>query len=263
VTRLLPYLFCVMAGLLAACTHTTRQSEVGGGDTSQPNAPADSRTRARIHTELASLYFQRGQDAVAVQELKDALVANPDYAPAYSMLGLVYMDLKENALAQANFERALKLIPNDSDVNNNYGWFLCQTGSPKESIPYFINAVKNPLYATPQKAYLNAGLCAIRMEDRVKAEEYLQHSLEVDPNLPQALLTLAQLRYRRGRYEDAKFYVERFNKVTDPTAESLWLALRVERKLGDRGAEATIATQLRRSFSGSREYQDFLKGIYE
>jgi type IV pilus assembly protein PilF len=74
---------------------------------------------------------------------------------------------------------------------------------------------------------------------------------------------MAQLRYRGGRYDDAKAYVNRFNKVTEPSAESLWLALRIERKLGDRGAETSFGAQLRRSFSGSREYQDFLKGNFE
>lgn len=248
--------------MLAACTTTTKVSEFGS-ESSQPGKPADSRTRARIHTELAALYFQRGQDAVAVQELKEAIAANAEYAPAYSMLGLVYMDLNENALARTNLEHALKLVPNDSDVNNNYGWFLCQTGSARESIPYFVAAVKNPLYATPQKAWLNAGLCSMRMDDMARAEEYLQRALELDPNLAQGLLNLARLRYKRGKLEDARAYIGRFNKSTDPTAESLWLSLRIEHKLGNTAAEATLAAQMRRAYSGSREYQDFLKGNYE
>ncbi len=260
--RIFLCLLVLAAGALAGCTTTTKQTELGG-ETSQASSPADSRTRARIHTELGALYFQRGQNAVAVQELKEALATNPDYAPAYNMLGLVYMDLNENGLARANLEHALKLVPDDSDVNNNFGWFLCQTGTPKDSIPYFMAAIKNRLYATPQKAYLNAGLCSMQIGEQAKAEEYLQRALEVDPNLPQALLKMGQLRYGGGRYDDAKAYVGRYNKVTEPSAESLWLAVRIERKLGDRGAETSFAAQLRRGFSGSREYQDFLKGNYE
>jgi type IV pilus assembly protein PilF len=43
----------------------------------------------------------------------------------------------------------------------------------------------------------------------------------------------------------------------------LWLALRVERKLGQRLAEAKLASQLRRRFPGSRETQALQRGDYD
>ena len=52
-------------------------------------------------------------------------------------------------------------------------------------------------------------------------------------------------------------------KPIEPTAESLWLELRIERKLGDKAAENALASQLRRFFAGSPEYQDMLKGKFE
>ena len=51
--------------------------------------------------------------------------------------------------------------------------------------------------------------------------------------------------------------------MVEPTAESLWLALRIERKLGDRAAEIKQSAELRRRFPGSKEYQDLLKGRFE
>jgi type IV pilus assembly protein PilF len=252
---------CGLSLVLAACVTKTQQ--LGGDPTSGAKAVADARNRAQIHTQLAAKYFERGQDGVALQELKDAIAADAKYAPAYSMQGLVYMDLKENDLAKQNLLEALRLAPSDSDINNNYGWFLCKTGSPKESIPYFLAAIKNPLYDTPQVAYLNAGLCSIDMKDLSQADEYLQRALRLEPNLPQALLNLANLWYGRGRYADARALVTRYNKIVDPNSGSLWLALRIERKLGDRGAETALAAQLRRNFSTSQEYQEFLKGNFE
>ena len=48
-----------------------------------------------------------------------------------------------------------------------------------------------------------------------------------------------------GQLQQAKELVSRYNRMLpDPTAESLWLAIRIERKLGDRQAEASLATQL-------------------
>ena len=74
----------------------------------------------------------------------------------------------------------------------------------------------------------------------------------------------AEFLYRRGQLTQAKELVGRYNKMLpEPTPESLWLALRIERKLGDRQAEASLATQLRRRYSNSSEYQSLLRGDFD
>jgi type IV pilus assembly protein PilF len=181
---------------------------------------------------------------------------------AYSVLGLVHMELRENAVAQQQFEHALRLSPNDPDINNNYGWFLCKTGREKQSIAYFLAALKNPLYNTPARSYANAGLCSLKYNEQ-DATDYFERALRSAPDNLQALLNLASIQYKRGQLEAARGYITRFNKLAEPTAESLWLALRIERKLGDRPAENTLATQLRRRFAGSEEYRDMLQGKFE
>jgi type IV pilus assembly protein PilF len=228
--------------------------------TGEPSSPGN---RARVHTELASLYFERGNMGVALEELRIALDADASYAPAYSLLGLVHMDLRENSVAQKHFEHALRLSPNDPDINNNYGWFLCQTGREQESIRYFLAALKNPLYSTPARSYVNAGVCALRKKNERDAIDYFERALRLAPDNMQALLSLADIQYRRGQLEVARDLIGRFNKLSEPTAESLWLALKTERKLGDKAAESAYAAQLRRRFSGSKEYQDLLKGQFE
>ncbi len=253
-------------GLLLGCAQnppagTTSASAVDTGTVT--GDPTEPRNRARVHTELASAYFERGNMGVALEELRTANEADPSYAPAYNVLGLVHMELRENGIAQQQFERALALSPNDPDINNNYGWFLCQTGQEQKSIGYFLAALKNPLYNTPARSYVNAGLCSLKNNNEADAYGYFERALRSEPENLQALLSLAALQYKRGQLEAARNYVGRFNKLIEPTAESLWLALRIERKLGDRTAESAHATQLRRRFSGSPEYQDLLKGKFE
>jgi type IV pilus assembly protein PilF len=221
------------------------------------------RERARIHTELAGSYYQRGNLGVALAEARIAVSADSGYAPAYNVLGLVYMDLKENTQAQAAFERALQLAPNDPDANHNYAWFLCENKREADSLRYFLLAVRNPLYATPQKSYTMAGICAQRKGGDADALDFYQRALRLDPNYAPALINLGQLRYRRGELDEARNLVSRYNKLMEPTAESLWLAIRVERKLGDSSAVTTYANQLRRRFPGSKEYQDMQKGRFE
>lgn len=223
----------------------------------------DARNRARLHTELAGLYFSRGNMPVALDELRTAVRADSGYAPAYSMFGLVYMELNENALAEENFERALRLSPNEPEINHNFGWFLCQTGRQEKSIGYFLQAIRNPLYPTPWRSYSAAGLCSLGMDKTKDAEQFFQRALREQPDEPVALLNLGKIRYAQGNMPEARRLVSRYNRLVTPTSESLWLALRVERKLGQRVAERNFATELRRRYPASKEAQALQRGDFD
>lgn len=252
----------LLLALLAGCA--AQQPEGPKTDTGTIVGEAGTpRNRARVHTDLATLYYVRGNMSVALEELRVAVAADPGYATAHGIFGLVYMELRENDLARQSFERALQYAPEDPDINHNFGWFLCQTGKGGESGRYFQRALSNPLYATPARTYAAAGTCALRDGKLREAEEDLQRALRLDPDQPTALLQFAQLRYRQGHYDEARKVVARFARVAQPTSESLWLALRIERRLGARAAELSYANQLRRRFPDSSEYQALRRGAYE
>ena len=249
----------LLAGCAAAPQSESPKTESGTivGESTDP------RNRARVRTELASLYYARGNMNVALDELRLAVAADPNFATAHGMFGLVYMELRENTLARSSFERALALSPDDPDINHNFGWFLCQTGKEVESNEYFVRALRNPLYATPARTWSAAGSCALRIGNLQQADNSLQRALAIDPGQPAALLQLAQLRYRQGNLDEARKLVARHVKVADATAESLWLALRIERRLGQRDSALSYANQLRRRFPQSKEAQALLRGEYE
>jgi type IV pilus assembly protein PilF len=261
----------VLAGLLAGCASSGDGPIPAGGGSGIANVDTgtivgevgDPRNRAKLHTELAAAYYSRGNMGVALEELRVATEADPTYAPAHGIFGLVYMNLKENHLAEQSFDRALKLAPNDSDINHNYGWFLCQTNREQASIRYFLHAIRNPLYATPNRSYSAAGQCTMRTNDLKSAEELFDRALKIDPDDSQALLQMGQIRYKQGKLDEARRLVARHNRGASPSPESLWLALRVERKLGERNAETGYATQLRRRFPGSPEYQALQRGDFD
>jgi type IV pilus assembly protein PilF len=223
----------------------------------------DPRNRAKAHTELAALYYSRGSMGIALEELRIAVGADSTYAPAQGMLGVVYMELRENELAEQSFEQALRLSPNDSDINHNYGWFLCQTKREPASIKYFLQAVRNPLYPTPWRAYSAAGQCFLRMNNLQDAEEFSLRALKLEPDDPPSLMQMAHVRYRQGKLDESRKLVSRYNKLVAPNAESLWLALRVERKAGQRVAENSFANQLRRRFPDSAEHQKLQRGQFD
>jgi type IV pilus assembly protein PilF len=249
--------------LAAACAGTAPPEGPSADTRTIVGEVGDPRNRARIHTDLAGAYFERGNMGVALEELRTAATADPSYAPAHSLFGLVYMELREEQLAAQSFERALRLAPNDGDINHNYGVFLCQTKREPDSIRYFMQAVKNSLYATPWRSYSAAGVCTLRANNPKEAEQYFERALRLEPDEQASLINLGQIRYRQGKLDEARRLVSRYNKLAEASAESLWLALRIERKSGQRVAEQSYANQLRRRFPGSAEYQALQRGKFD
>lgn len=246
--------------LLAGCASNKPDSQ---DSATMVGEVGDPRNRARVHTELAAAYYERGNMAVALEELRLATDADSNYAMAYSMFGIVYADLKEATKADDSFQRALRISPNDPDINHSYGWFLCQTGREKQSIGYFLHAIRNPLYQSPSRSYTAAGVCSVRLKNSKDAEEFFVRALKLDADEPGALLQLGEIRYRQGNLDEARKLVSRHLKLASPSPESLWLAVRIERKSGVRTAEQGYANQLRRRFPGSPQYQALQRGAYD
>jgi type IV pilus assembly protein PilF len=264
-------LLLIAAMLLVAGCATEAQDQEASKSAPQGNdslpagyfqPPADARSRAKAHAELAGAYYGVGNMGVALQEARIAVASDPNYAPAYNVLALINMDLKDNAAAEQEFLHGLKLSPNDPDLNHNYGWFLCQTGRAQQSMTYFTTALRNPLYTSPSRTYAAAGRCLMASNDVKQAAEYFERALRLDPNNTSAMLPFANVLYKRGQFEESRELLERYNRDAPPTAEALWLAVRVERKLGNRVAEGSYAAQLRLRFPKSAEYEALQRGDY-
>ena len=240
--------------ILGACAGTGEQAS---------NAAANARRGAEAHTSLAANYFTRGQHAVALEELNKALSFDASYVRIYDMLGLVYMELGEDSAASENFQRALKLAPNDPDLNNNYGWFLCTRGRVADSLEFLDLALRNPLYANAHKSLVNAGVCTRKLGDETAAKEYFRKALKIQADEPQANFYMADISYKSNDLRAARAHIGRVVSLRDPSAEALWLALRIERRLNDKAAEATYAVRLKRRHPDSKEFELLRSGRFE
>ncbi|MDR2165702.1 MAG: type IV pilus biogenesis/stability protein PilW [Zoogloeaceae bacterium] len=226
----------------------------------------DAGARARMHTELASLYFQEGVPSVALEEAGIAINVDPSYALAYSVRALVYASLRDFNSADADFRKALSLAPGDPEISNNYGWYLCeQRNRPQEAMAHFLNAIRNPLYGTPDIAYTNAGSCAMKAGDLVSARDYLTTAVRTGRGgALSAQLQLAKLAYQEGNMQEARNRLgEIIQRANTLPPDALWLGVRIEHKLGNRAEETSLVAQLRRLYPNSLEYQEFLKGNYD
>lgn len=253
----------LLAAYLAACATTGTAPGPATVPVSEQTPAGMAEKSAKTHTELGMLYLQAGNLAVALEEARLATAIDPTYAPAYDLMGLLHIMLKEMPQAQAAFERAIQLAPGDPQIANDYGWFLCLSGREQESFKYFSAAASNPLYKTPTRPYTNAGLCYLRLKDDKAAEENFQRAVLVDGSNAQAIYHLSSLAYKRGDFSKAKKLLGELHRLAEPISESLWLGVRIERKLGDRQAEAGYSSQLRRKFAGTPEYQALQQGNFE
>ena len=243
-------LLAVAAILLAACSS---QSSVQSKPVTE-NEPSSARHRAEVHTALAGEYYARGAYAVALSETRLALQDDDKYYGAWNMQGLVYMELREDTPARESFERALSLSPNNPEVMNNYGWYLCTRSDANKGLAMMQKAYADPLYPTPEKAYLSAGLCLRKMGRVQEAEDSLRRAVLIRPDLIGALYNLAVLTYDRGAYADAEIYMTRYMRLTtQPTLEALVLGVKIARKSGESGAEQSYMQQLRRRFPDAPE----------
>ena len=242
--------------LLGACVQAPPAGDAN-------NEGSSARNRARVHTELASAYYGAGQYNVALEEVRIALEAERDYLPAVNQLGLIYLALGRTEDAERELRRAVRIDPEDPSVNNNYGMLLCSVGDAPEAMRYFNKALSNPLYRTPEFAYVNAGVCLKNTGDYAGAEEFLGRAVALAPELPQALYHMADVKFKTGDLASARTYITRHLQLVAPGPDALWLAARIEKKLGDRAALESYGAQLNRRFPDAPQTRAFNRGVFE
>lgn len=252
----------LLAGL-AGCATSTGPGLVASSDTVNASDETEDRKRARIRTELAVNYFEQGQTAVALDELRQALAADPGFPAAHNLRALIHMRLGDLRQAEDSFRRAVALNPRDADTLHNYGWFLCEQRRFGEAQRHFEQALADALYPGRAKTLMTQGLCLARAGQRAEAERALARSYELDAGNPITGFNLAKLLFERGEIVRAQFYTRRLNNSQFANAESLWLGIKVERSAQDRMAMEQLGEQLGRRFPQSREYASYQRGAYD
>lgn len=241
--------------LLGGCSQLGVHADPEASASASAHEDSEARRRARIRLELAASYLQRGQPRVALEEVRQALAADPTYADAYHLRGLAYMALDEQALAEQSLRRAQSMKPADADILHNLGWLQCQRGQYPEADQLFDSALAKPGYAARAKTLMSQGLCQQKAGRAQEAEQTLLRSYEMDAGNPVTGYHLAELMFARGDARRAQFYIRRVNNGEFGNAESLWLGIRIERALGDSVAMRQLAEQLRKRFPDARQTQ--------
>jgi len=251
-----------LLGALAGCAN---QASVSGipGELQTTSDETDARKRARTRLELAASYFQDGKTTIALDETKQALQIDPSFSDLYNLGGLIYMKLGEQSLARSHFERAIALNPRDANAMHNLGWLQCQQGQYAAAQQSFQRAIAVPAYPDRAKTLMAQGICEARSGDVASGEATLLRSYEMDAGNPVTGYNLSKLLYQRGDYTRAQFYIRRLNNSELANAESLWLGIKIERRLGNSRGMEQLGSQLRRRYPQSRELLTYERGAFD
>lgn len=262
ISTLLP-MVSLLCALFGCAAPPSSHSDGVSRDIVTPSDESESRRRARLRLELAVGYFEQGQTEVALDELKQVLVLDPAFPDAYNLRGLIFMRLNQMRAAEESFSRALSLSPQDANVLHNLGWLTCQQSRYPEAFRAFEQALANPTYGSRPKTLMALGVCQARAGFLPEAERSLSRSYELDAGNPVTGYNLASLLFRRREDARAQFYIRRLNNSELANAESLWLGVRIERRLGNQEASLQLGNQLKKRFPQSRESVAFEKGAFD
>ncbi len=223
-------------------------------NTSNLRVDESQATRAAIvNVQLGAGYMRQGKNDVALAKLQRALDEDPKLPSAHYVIAILYERLGEIEKADKHYRRAVELAPHDPDARNNYGTFLCGQNRLKEADKQFNDALKDPLYKTPEFAYTNAGVCALKVPDVAKAEAYFRKALQVNPRFGNALFEMAKLNFNRGNYLAARGFLQRHLEVSQRSPTAMWLGVRIERALGDKATAESYAKVLMTDFPNASE----------
>ena len=255
---------CVGALTVSGCASKSESTgaSAGRGEVVTESDESAERKRARIRIELAVGYFEQGKTTIALDEIKQAIVADPGFSDAYSLRGLIYMRLNDYAIAEESFNKALSIAPRNADVMHNLGWLKCQQAAYRPAFALFEKALAEPLYLEKAKTLRALGLCQERAGMLAEAQASLLKSYEYDAGNPVTGYNLANLLFKNGDLPRAQFYIRRLNNSELANAESLWLGMKIEKRLANLDVVQQLATQLERRFPQSAQAALYRRGAF-
>ncbi len=135
---------------LAACSGPARPG----------SSAADRDTkRAQVLTERSASLRDSDPEA-AFRVLRDAIAADPFYAPAHNNLGVLQLKTGQLNSARASFETARKLMPNDAGPHLNLALVYTAAGLTDEAESLYVQVLETH----PGNTYALRGLLVLRTD---------------------------------------------------------------------------------------------------
>ncbi|MGF1763881.1 type IV pilus biogenesis/stability protein PilW [Aliivibrio kagoshimensis] len=196
-----------------------------------PNFDNMAAADARITLGLG--YIEVGERSRAKENLDLALKYAPDYFRAHRALAYYYQIIGDIKTSIQFYQQALRSLPNNGDVLNDFAVLLCKYERYKEAELYFAKAFTQKDYYLVSVSYENAAFCLLKGGDKQTAERYFERSLAHDPNRYRSLLQLSKLKIEVDQLSKARVLLLRYKQRYGYDPVSLKLFIELENKAGN------------------------------
>jgi len=247
-----------------ACTSTTVKSTTIGHSSVYTAESAGHEAKRDRDQEAVETYIQLGLGYLSKGERQrsranflKAFERDENSVGAHGGIALLYQLEQENLLAEKHFLSALELDPKATSVRNNYAIFLYRQQRYGEASRQFSLTATDLTYARRGQVFLSLGLSEKQRDKLDSAIKAWEKALRLNPSLTEPHLELADASFYLGDYVIAKLHLDHYRKKREPSARSLWLALRLERIFGNRDGEESRGLALEKLFPYSQENLEY------
>lgn len=224
---------------------------------------SDAQEEIERRVEAASTYLDQGNTDQAIFHLKKALEVDDRSAPVHDALARVFVRTGEYELAEEHYRKAISSDADFSRARNNYAALLYQLDRFDEAMVQLERVVADTFYEARPDAFVNLGLCALKLGRVDRAEESFKRALAMNLRGVRgslALLELAEINFNRGDFAQSKRYYSEFRQLSpSQSPRSLLLGIRLARIFEDKDAEASYALVLKSLYPESKEYLEYRK----
>lgn len=218
----------------------------------------DSENAAMARLKLALEYLRLGNMVAAKQNLDRAAKINSSIDGIQASYAFYFQKVGEVVKADRAYQKAVSQFPENANIRNNYGAFLCDQERYQAANQQFMLAINTDTNSQMANSHENAALCAIRAKDWAVAQTHLIRVLKYKPIDARSLINLAKAKAKLGDFDGANSQLKVYRNLYANSPQSLWVNILIEHGQDNTIMVNTYGQLLVNQFPKSQAAKQFL-----
>lgn len=185
------------------------------------------RRRAQTRYELGAALLQEGNEPGALENLFQAVRADPENVDANYLLGAVFLVRGDLEKAEQYLTKCLRLRPRYPEAQNSLGVVYIHQGRYDDAIVMLKKATADILYREPHVALGNLGWAYLEKGETALAVRALKRAVFLQPRFCVGHYRLGDAYFRRHEYDLAARSLDSAVGVDDEACHRLQDAFRL------------------------------------